>query len=132
MKKEDLKLNVRYIVTKESDDGTLEERDIIYLEEDSVTGLSLYCAGAGGWLPAEFIDAALEGVEVILHTAYYRAKVFSNLQSAFVTLNEYIGDRKTIDSLFCTLDFFTHSYPDGTEKICAEDAVDRLRKNRTV
>ena len=49
----------RYIVTKQSDDGTFEIGDHIFFEDDG----SISCIEAQGWIDAEDVKGASKGME---------------------------------------------------------------------
>lgn len=82
-----LEPGVRYIVTKGSDDGTLEVGDHIWLEDDLV-----YYREAQGqprgkvpWITMGDIDKALQGVEITIDSnwlaTYARMTQFQQVQS---------------------------------------------------
>ena len=54
-----LEAGVRYVVTKGSDDGTLDVGDHIWLERDLI-----HCREAQGWIAPEDTAEAMQGVEV--------------------------------------------------------------------
>ena len=51
---------MRYIVTKESDDGTFEVGDHIWLNADG----SISCMEACGWIDADDVAEAEKGMEI--------------------------------------------------------------------
>ena len=56
----DLKVGTRYIVTKESDDGTFEVGDQITLLESG----DLLCREGGGWIESSDVEEATQGMEI--------------------------------------------------------------------
>jgi hypothetical protein len=56
---ENLTPDIQYIVTKASDDGTFEVGDRIKLLSDG----AILCIEAKGWIDAEDVPAATEGME---------------------------------------------------------------------
>jgi len=52
--------NIRYVVTKGSEDGTFREGDHIYIQRDN----SILCVEAGGWTKPEDFEKATKGMKV--------------------------------------------------------------------
>ena len=61
---------IRYIVTRGSDDGTLEVGDHVELCDDG----TIECREAQGWVSKEDAAAALAGVVVEVDHAWYAAR----------------------------------------------------------
>jgi len=58
---------VRYIVTKQSDDGTFELNDHIGMNEDG----SIMISETGGWLTADAVEEATKGMEVVINSSLF-------------------------------------------------------------
>ena len=56
----DMKVGTRYIVTKESDDGTFEVGDQVTLLESG----DLLCMEGGGWIESSDVEEATQGMEI--------------------------------------------------------------------
>jgi len=65
-----LESDVRYIVTKGSDDGTLEVGDHIWLERDLI-----HCREAQGWIAPEDTAEAMQGVEVAVDEQWLKTRI---------------------------------------------------------
>jgi len=65
-----LEPGARYIVTKGSDDGTLEVGDHIWLERDLI-----HCREAQGWIAPEDTAEAMQGVEVMIDDQWYKSRI---------------------------------------------------------
>jgi hypothetical protein len=65
-----LESGVRYIVTKGSDDGTLDVGDHIWLERDLI-----HCREAQGWIAPEDTAEAMQGVEVMIDDQWYKSHI---------------------------------------------------------
>jgi len=63
-----LEPGMRYIVTKGSDDGTLDVGDHIWLERDLI-----HCREAQGWSAPEDTAEAMQGVEVMIDDQWYKS-----------------------------------------------------------
>ncbi len=65
-----LEAGVRYVVTKGSDDGTLDVGDHIWLERDLI-----HCREAQGWIAPEDTAEAMQGVEVMIDDQWYKSHI---------------------------------------------------------
>lgn len=65
-----LEPGVRYVVTKGSDDGTLDVGDHIWLERDLI-----HCREAQGWIAPEDTAEAMQGVEVAVDMQWLKARI---------------------------------------------------------
>jgi len=61
---------IHYIVTKGSDDGTLEVGDHIWLEDNLV-----HCREGKGWIPLADTEEAMQGVEVTVDDNWLTARI---------------------------------------------------------
>lgn len=77
-----MKVGVRYIVTKSSDDETFEVGDHITLAEDG----SINCREAQGWIDALDVEEATKGMEFEIDKVWYETKK-SNLLKELELLN---------------------------------------------
>lgn len=68
MKPKGLTIDAHYIVVSPSEDGTLQQGDVIRRNLDH----TLSCLSAGGWLGAHLVEAALKGVTVRIDTDWQR------------------------------------------------------------
>lgn len=66
-----LQPGVRYIVTHDSVNLEFQRGDHIWLDEKDG---SIICREAMGWMPAEDVDAATEGMEVAVDTEWIAAR----------------------------------------------------------
>jgi len=66
-----MKPGIRYIVTKGSDDGTLQAGDHISLNEDGTVS----CIEAMGWIEAEHVPEAMAGIEYEPDRAWAKRKL---------------------------------------------------------
>lgn len=63
--------NKWYLVTKDSNDTTLQVGDHIYLDNDG----TLICREAGGWIKKEHVAESLDGAEIeVDHAEIKRSK----------------------------------------------------------
>ena len=65
-----MKVNTRYIVTKDSECGAFQVGDHIKLDSNG----DLICLEAGGWIDKEFVKEATVGMEYALDTEYLERK----------------------------------------------------------
>jgi hypothetical protein len=65
-----MKTGIRYIITKNSDDGTFEAGDRILLSKDG----SIICADARGWIDKEDVEEAIKGMEYKADQAWVEAE----------------------------------------------------------
>lgn len=75
-----MQTNIRYLVTKGSNDGTFEVGDIIKLESNG----DILCYQARGWITAEDVAEAVKGMEFEVHKEHYdtlRKKLTEQLKS---------------------------------------------------
>jgi hypothetical protein len=66
-----LQAGVRYIVTRDSKNQEFQCGDHIWLDEKDG---SIICREAMGWMPAEDVEAATEGMEVAVDTEWIAAR----------------------------------------------------------
>jgi hypothetical protein len=74
----DMKIGLRYVVTKGSDDGTFGRGDHIWASQDG----SVCCQEAGGWIEAGCVAEGMLGIEFILDpvwAAREKARLISTL-----------------------------------------------------
>ena len=64
MNYKDMKNEVHYIVTKQSDDGTFKVGDEIYLEKRGMVSLAIVSITAGGWVNMPEEEEGTIGMEV--------------------------------------------------------------------
>ena len=76
---------MRYIVTKESDDGTFLVGDIIRYEEDG----AIVCINGGGWIDKNDVRIATMGMECIFDKKYV-LKEIDKLEIRLAQLKRYI------------------------------------------
>lgn len=77
--------HIRYVVTKASDDGTFQIGDHIMLDENG----DVYCREAGGWIDAEDVPDATQGMEYTVDERYLlleRSKLVNRISAVNVTL----------------------------------------------
>lgn len=66
-----LTLGNRYVVTKGSDNGTFEEGDHIYMQDED----HLICIGAGRWLDKDDVEEATKRMEVRVDIEWLQKKI---------------------------------------------------------
>lgn len=83
MERKELKLEVgkKYVVTKESDDGTFEKGDHIALTADGC----INCKEAQGWIEAADVPSATVGMEVEVDKEWVEKRK-AELQAALAAL----------------------------------------------
>jgi len=66
-----LEAGVRYVVTKGSDDGTLEIGEHVWLDSQGCL-----CSREGqGWIDPPDLDEVLQGVEVVIDDQWYKSRI---------------------------------------------------------
>lgn len=66
-----MKVGLRYVVTKASDDGTFNVGDHIWPEQDG----SISCREAGGWVDEADVPEAIKGVETTIDREWANTKL---------------------------------------------------------
>lgn len=77
--------HIRYVVTKASDDGTFQIGDHIMQYENG----DVHCREAGGWIDAEDVPDATQGMEYTVDERYLlleRSKPVNRISAVGVTL----------------------------------------------
>lgn len=87
--KHDMEQGVRYIVTKDSDDGTFVVGDKVELLHDNAVGNWT----VGGWIDAVDVPEATAGMEVEIDTVWLNRKK-DVLQKQLDQLNRKVQDAK--------------------------------------
>ena len=87
--KHDMEQGVRYIVTKDSDDGTFVVGDKVELLHDNAVGNWT----VGGWIDAVDVQEATAGMEVEIDTVWLNRKK-DVLQKQLDQLNRKVQDAK--------------------------------------
>lgn len=74
-----LEAGVRYVVTKGSDDGTLDVGDHIWLERGLV-----HCREAQGWIAPKDTAEAMQGVEVAVDEQWLKTRIRRTMANLIV------------------------------------------------
>lgn len=82
--------NVKYLITRKSDDGTFSPGDLISLRED---GSIVAHNNGGGWVNPEDVEAGLRGAEYIVDPGY-----IAYLEQKSTHLNELLNTAKSEQS----------------------------------